>query len=1414
MRKSLLSFSTTILSVIILSFAGVLRVSAQAATATWALTSNSNVAVTGNITGSNFVSAGVNTPSYAATGVSTSGWSTNNGIQLTDYYEYKITPATGNVFVMSGLSFIHQISQNNAWDCAVYYSTNNFATAGTQVGANFTTSTTAATFSQTGMSVSVASGTTLSIRVYAWDATSTTRAFRNRNFVITGSTCSAMAFTTQPATQSLCAGNTLTLTAAASHATSYQWKKGGVNIDGATSAAYTKNNITAADAGSYTVDAISCYTITSAAATITVSPSPTAVSATASSTAICSGSPINLTATATPNSAAPVTVLSENFNGALNSWTKINNSTGGTPANAAWTLRPNGYSYTTSATVTFNSNDNSQFYMSNSDAPGNGSTTATILQSPSFSTVGLTSASLSFYHYYRYYNGGESGKIEISTNGASWTTLDTYNSNTGAANNFAQETISLASYLNQPTVFIRFKYDATFDYYWAIDNVSVSGISSAAATYAWTSTPAGFTSALQNPSVTPSANTTYHVAVTNSYGCTVNASTDLVVVDPVTVPGTVSASATVCSGASGTLTLGTHTGTVIRWESSLDNFATAPTTIANATTSLNYTNLTVTTSYRAVVKSGSCASANSVAATITVDPATVAGTVSGSATVCSGSNSGTLTLGTHTGNIVRWESSTDGFSTVTNITNTTASQSYNNLTATTAYRAVVQSGSCASANSVAATITVNPASVGGTVSGSTTVCANSNSGSLTLSGYTGTISKWQSSDLADFSVGVLDIPNTSATLSYLNLAGTTYYRAVLTSGVCAPAFSSVAAITVDTAAVGGNVSGSATVCYGNNSGALTLSGYSGTILGWESSFDNFATAGIPVANTTVTLNYSNLTATVSYRAVIGNGTCPSVYSSVATVAANVNSEWLGTNSTSWNDAANWSCGIVPTTDVHVTITAVTNQPIVSSDAFANTLTMETGTTLTVQSGANLTIEGAVNGQGTALLTVENEANLIQVNDVVNTGNAVVKRNTNPLKRLDYTLWSSPVTGQNLLAFSPATVANRFYIYNPATDLYNSVTPSTTNFAEGTGYLIRTPNNFPTAATVWNGTFAGTLNNGDVNLAVTNNTYNAIGNPYPSAIDADAFIAVNGLTEALYFWRKTNNDLTTSYATYTLAGGAGTGSNTGGDPGLLVPNGVIMPGQGFIAKSTSTTLSFNNTMRSGNSGQFFRSSQIERNRIWLNLTGSEGVFSQTMVSYMTGATQDVDAAIDGLYFNDSQVALTSLIGTAEYAVQGRALPFANTDVVPLGFKAITAGTYTIGLDHADGLFADVSQPILLKDNTDGSTHDLREGNYTFAAEAGASNGRFELVYQTTLQTSNPQWDANQVVVYTRNSELFIHTGKLKMDKVEVYDVRGRLLVSKSKINANEIRLMPGTANQVLIVKIVSADQEVVTKKVVN
>ncbi|MDD5150624.1 MAG: T9SS sorting signal type C domain-containing protein [Flavobacterium sp.] len=533
------------------------------------------------------------------------------------------------------------------------------------------------------------------------------------------------------------------------------------------------------------------------------------------------------------------------------------------------------------------------------------------------------------------------------------------------------------------------------------------------------------------------------------------------------------------------------------------------------------------------------------------------------------------------------------------------------------------------------------------------------------------------------------------------------------------------------------------------------------------------------------------------------------------------------STTTWTSASggSWSNGI-PTTGTYAAIIAFDYSEAANINACS--LTVNTNANVTIPSGYNVTLNAPLIVETGSSFTLSNNSNLVQTNkNSVNSGAIKVNRNSNPLYRLDYTMWSSPVAGQNLLAFSPLTSviasppSSRFYTYDSATDLYNTVVnPSVTSFSIGSGYLIRMPNTDPTAgydagtATLsYPGLFTGVPNNGDVTLTVASGTYNAIGNPYPSVVNANDFINGNSTDGTLYFWRKTNGASGTAYASYNLVGAVVTSDSGNGG---ITPKGHIQVGQGFIVNATSTELKFTNAMREATptSIQFLKTKKaVQQDRIWLNLTNASGVFSQALIGYIDGATVGVDNGYDGKYINDSSIALTSNINGEEYTIQGRPA-FDATDVVPLNFKTDAAGDYTIAIDHTDGLFA-AGQEVYLVDKTTNTETNLKSGSYTFTAAAGVDNARFTLKYQKTLKVIAPVFNDDSVTVYRNNGTLFVNSGASAIQNIKVYDMLGRLIAEQKKVKANTTIISNLKAtHQALIVKVTSEDNKVVNKKVVN
>lgn len=538
----------------------------------------------------------------------------------------------------------------------------------------------------------------------------------------------------------------------------------------------------------------------------------------------------------------------------------------------------------------------------------------------------------------------------------------------------------------------------------------------------------------------------------------------------------------------------------------------------------------------------------------------------------------------------------------------------------------------------------------------------------------------------------------------------------------------------------------------------------------------------------------------------------------------------------WLDGAWNGNGFAPTLIDDAEIKSDYNT--VANGAFnAAQLKISSGT-LTVGSGTSITINSGINIAGGAMVVLNN-ANVKQNEDnAVNNGSVTIYRQTPLLKRLDYKMWSSPVAGQELGSFSPATQENRFYIYNTQTNQYNGIS-NTSSFGAGTGYLIRMPNGLPTTgyndgltAVSWQGSFVGAPHNGTIQVPVSYyeanpdatpqplpiRGYNAIGNPYMSTISAGEFYAANAdrIDGAFYFWSKTNGSEGTAYVAYTPGlGGNGTGED------------AIQVGQGFIINVTmpsATHVTFNNEMRVlNNSNMTYRQSvgensapQVtEKHRYWLKLSNATGVNSKALVGYVANATNGIDGGIDAKLLADNSAVLYTLADAAQLMIQGRPVPFSNTDVVPVGYKALAAGTYTISLENFDGLFAD-GQNIYLKDKVSNTIHNLNSGAYSFASNAGTFDGRFEIVYveDGALGTDNPAVTADNIVVFKDGSALSIAAGTTEIASVAIYDIRGRLLYQNNAVNATETSITTlQAAQQVLVVQVTTAQNVKISKKVV-
>jgi len=656
----------------------------------------------------------------------------------------------------------------------------------------------------------------------------------------------------------------------------------------------------------------------------------------------------------------------------------------------------------------------------------------------------------------------------------------------------------------------------------------------------------------------------------------------------------------------------------------------------------------------------------------------------------------------------------------------------------------------------------------------------------------------------------------------------------------------------------GSISNNQTICSGVTPATLTsTTTASSPTYQWQRSTTSGAgfTDISPNGTNSTYVFPSGLTQTTYYRLKI-KSTCTVVTSQVAITVNNTNS-WTGTTSSSWFTATNWSCGSVPTIDSDVAIPNVSNKPVVndtSKIALANTITVSSGASLTVNSGNTLKVTDKVtNNSGT--ITFEDSASLVQINTVTNSGNITYKRNTG-VRNTDYTYWSSPVSplklaGTGGISYSPASLAGSIfysYLVTPSSEGWKSETAAS-SMSPGVGYSIRAAGAISTnPPSLLEASFTGVPNNGSysVTIAKSGASY-LLGNPYPSAIDADAFLVANAsvISGTLYFWTHntqigaSNSNLgsgtfaytSDDYATYNITGGVGIdpGTTTSAAPsGGVKPNGKIGAGQGFFATSKvgSDIIIFNNVMRLTSNvpidnSQFFKTknpkaktAKIERNRVWLNLTNTQGAFKQALVGYITGATNTIDDLFDGESFDGQEyVDFYSINQDKNLTIQGRALPFDENDEVPLGYRTTINGEFSIKIDETDGLLA--NQEVFLEDKLANKTVNLKEGKYTFNTTAGTFDDRFVLRYANkTLGTTDFDGIEKTVLVSVKNKQIKVSSFGETMDKVTVFDLLGRKLYQKDKINSNEFVLTDFTSRrETYIIKTTLQNGKVVSEKII-
>lgn len=907
----------------------------------------------------------------------------------------------------------------------------------------------------------------------------------------------------------------------------------------------------------------------------------------------------------------------------------------------------------------------------------------------------------------------------------------------------------------------------------------------------------------------------YYVSQTDPCGLSSPKTAVSVTVNPIlSVSVTISATpgTVVCAGTPVTFTatpVNGGTAPAYQWQINGVNVpgATAAVFTPSSLTNANQVRV-IMTSNASPCLTGSPATSNTV--TMTVNPPVSAGTVSyTSNSVCIGGTATYSSNGTPGGT---WSSSNTNVATVSNAGVVTGIAPG---TATITY--TINSG-CGTPTSASADITVNPDVNAGTVSYSNNVVCVGSAVVYTSNGTPG--GTWSSSNPA---VAIVN----STGIVYGISEGTAIITYTLNSG-CGTVMSASQQVTVTALPVATvSVTGSGQIC-SNTSAIFTITGTPGHIVVYTINNGPVEMMIVPASGSSQ-IAILNATTDQTLKIInVTNGSCTNSTPSSATITI---------GGTSTYSSAGWSNGLPSNNGLSAVIAS--DYDTANGSIAACSCTVNPGATLTVSPDTFVEVLTDVINNGN--LIVMSDGNLKQINKVTNTTPVTVRRHhTLTEARKEYNFVSSPVAGQNMKMIYGNNAANVPFVTVLRESTNSFVNATSTDYGVvAKGFSVREPrlayvdlsgDNLPVDVAQ----YKGVPNNGDISLIfptyTTGRGYNLAGNPYPSNLDLIELYAnsTTALIDPTFrFWDNSVNDIYTqmggayqgySYALFNAAtdtdgfGIAAPGNGTG-PKGTKIPNRVIKVSQAFMVRATGAgaQLNYNNSMRrTSNTDTVFFGKSSDRNRYRLQLVKPDGLTIQNGIAYFEAGKTDFGKEDSRIPNSSASDALFSFAGDAKVVINGRSA-FTTGDIVQLGLRHFTPGTYKIQAVDREGVFAG-GQSVYLKDKQLGVIADLTEGDYVFSSEAGEFTNRFEIVYVKEQKLATAQSVKNGIEVYRDHSDFVVRSQTGILEYAELYDASGRLLHTV-KGKSNEIRFnAESLLNGMYLLKAKAKDGDYFTKKI--
>ncbi|UGS23103.1 T9SS type A sorting domain-containing protein [Flavobacterium channae] len=404
-------------------------------------------------------------------------------------------------------------------------------------------------------------------------------------------------------------------------------------------------------------------------------------------------------------------------------------------------------------------------------------------------------------------------------------------------------------------------------------------------------------------------------------------------------------------------------------------------------------------------------------------------------------------------------------------------------------------------------------------------------------------------------------------------------------------------------------------------------------------------------------------------------------------------------------------------------------------------------------------------------------------------------------------------------------------------------------------------------------FRGKPNDGTISVPVSNGNFTLVGNPYPSAIDLDAYLlhpanaaVINGQA---YFWEQVTvnthilNQYQGGYGIYNPGTGIYTPAafwtyDGAGNQGVPAGVGTVFQrkfspvGQGFMVMGTAAgSVTMQNAFRVfvkegvATQSQFARTGEVSSTDVYdtsseffpeiPNVAGTDytqirkgtapyirihamynnGGVRPTTIAFLDTATDGFDYGADGRSPSGEAAEFYYVLTDMPHEYVATAVQFDIDKRIPVGFRCTADTNFKVQVK--DVVNFDNNQEVYIHDKQSDIYYDIKNGVFDMTMPAGDNRTRFEVTFKnSTLSTPIEEIETMFVVAQNNDNEMLtLYNTQLKdISSLEVYDVTGKLILKKANLGTNpEYDFSTASySTGVYVVKVATKDNLSVSKKV--